>query len=416
MGMENATVAVPCGGCTGKTSGIVGLLKGLIYGPADQATKDARLAVCRGCNLKDTTGARLCREIDGNLFCGMPRLSDLRKIIRDESKDGCGCDLNFKASRREAECPHGKWRVIQPTPQTAAPEGDDAALHVMTLAVDLGEIVISACALAGGRAANPARRIVWSVRGQMIPAARLFPVADEILSIEVGGARFKETRVFPATPETLPAGACRHKHYAKMLGVAPMMPPIELPQAARAAARTGPGFERETTVLLAPLQPNSRHTWPLRRWLELEDFLLSQGHGVVVVDPDPNGALTQSFRAARYFGPGPAQLAAMVERASLVIGGDTAVLHLAGALRTQGIAICGPLSGVEQFGFYPADGADCPTTIQSVTPAGFCACAPCRYAAKSRFSRFCQFSCEGLYAVSLASVIEAVRSEFPPRI
>ena len=95
--------------CCNKSVGVLSLVKGLIHGPAPAAVAADRLAACKACGEKSTAGDRLYREIDGKAYCGVPRLQD---IYRDESKDGCGCDLLFKVSRAETECPRKKWLPV----------------------------------------------------------------------------------------------------------------------------------------------------------------------------------------------------------------------------------------------------------------------------------------------------------------
>jgi hypothetical protein len=98
----------------GRTWGLVGLVKGLWGGAAPATIADARLMVCRNCSEKGSDGERLFRvgKIDGEVYCGLPRLNELTKIHRDEAKDGCGCELTFKTSRAESACPLGKWAAI----------------------------------------------------------------------------------------------------------------------------------------------------------------------------------------------------------------------------------------------------------------------------------------------------------------
>ena len=95
----------------GETWGLVGLVKGLWGGAAPAMIADARLIICRNCQEKDSNGERLFRlgKNEGEVYCGLPRLNELIKIRRNESLDGCGCELTFKTSRAESACPFGKW-------------------------------------------------------------------------------------------------------------------------------------------------------------------------------------------------------------------------------------------------------------------------------------------------------------------
>ena len=104
---------VPCG-CVGKskTFGLVSLGKALLSGRASPEVTARRLAICRACQATDPTGTRLYRVIDGKAYCGVPRLSELGKVYRDEKLWGCGCELGWKAAMSGAYCPLQKWPLL----------------------------------------------------------------------------------------------------------------------------------------------------------------------------------------------------------------------------------------------------------------------------------------------------------------
>jgi len=114
-----------CGGCGGKrTIGVASMIGALIGGKATPDTAAQRLAICEACQYTDTTSERLYRVIDGKVYCGVPRLADVTKIFRDESKIGCGCELHDKVQWRKASCPNNRWgeeeEAVKPN-QTASP-------------------------------------------------------------------------------------------------------------------------------------------------------------------------------------------------------------------------------------------------------------------------------------------------------
>jgi hypothetical protein len=97
-------------GCAGKKSlGLLSLGKALLGGAASPELTAQRLAICQACQATDPTGARLYRIIDGNAYCGVPRLATLGKVYRDEREWGCGCELEWKAGMAAAGCPMGQW-------------------------------------------------------------------------------------------------------------------------------------------------------------------------------------------------------------------------------------------------------------------------------------------------------------------
>jgi hypothetical protein len=90
--------------------GVLSLVKGLFGGAAPAEIAATRLAICQACQEKDRQGERLFRPgTAGKTYCGAPRLGKLR---RDEAREGCGCELSFKASRAEASCPLGHWKAL----------------------------------------------------------------------------------------------------------------------------------------------------------------------------------------------------------------------------------------------------------------------------------------------------------------
>jgi hypothetical protein len=89
-----------------KTLGLTSMVKALTSGPVDKEEKQRRQEICQECQEQDEGGIRLYREIDGKSYCGEPRL---KRILRDEGKNGCGCNLRFKWIFKEAHCPLKKW-------------------------------------------------------------------------------------------------------------------------------------------------------------------------------------------------------------------------------------------------------------------------------------------------------------------
>lgn len=97
-----------CSSCikSKRTTGAASYLKAKLSASVPKEVRHARLAICRACTATDPAGVRLFREIKGRMYCGTPRL---KKILRDETKEGCGCDLEDKADARSASCPLGLW-------------------------------------------------------------------------------------------------------------------------------------------------------------------------------------------------------------------------------------------------------------------------------------------------------------------
>ena len=387
-----------CGSC-GKSFGIMGLAKGLLYGPADEATQRQRMEICRGCAETDNDDVRLFREIDGAHYCGRPH-----KLIelRDEFINGCGCELEFKTSRQEASCPRGLWeaeKAAAAAAEAAAPEAVAGDVMILSLHEMPGDVVAAAHAVAGYKAKHPDRKVTWVVHGRHLDWARLFPVADELAVIEQQPVQeFKERfSTIAVTP-----GVQKHVTFAAALGASPARPRLELSSDDLKWADTLHSADKPI-VVIAPLQQHTSHTWPLRRWLELEEALMQAGMAVVVVDPDKHGNLTSRFRSLRHFAVTPAQTAALIRRASLVIGGDTNVIHLAGCLSRPALILAGPIAPGDEFGFYP--------TVEAVH--GVVPCQGCRYEPQAGFTRYCEMGCEALFEIPLSRVLARINAMVP---
>lgn len=89
-----------------KSLGLKEFVKGIASENVTDACKKIRLQICKVCPEKDSEGNLLYREINEKPFCGKPRR---QKILRDNTVDGCGCDLDFKAQKVDTTCPLGRW-------------------------------------------------------------------------------------------------------------------------------------------------------------------------------------------------------------------------------------------------------------------------------------------------------------------
>jgi len=105
-----------------KSLGVASLLKATTSPTVDARIAAERLDVCRSCRAVDSGGERLFREIEALHFCGAPRafaggkipsLKQLIKTYRDETVDGCGCELSDKVQYSAAECPLKLWSAVR---------------------------------------------------------------------------------------------------------------------------------------------------------------------------------------------------------------------------------------------------------------------------------------------------------------
>lgn len=139
----------------------------------------------------------------------------------------------------------------------------------------------------------------------------------------------------------------------------------------------GPG-EQGTIVTIAPGTPWATKRWPADRFAALAAGLAARGHRVVVLGGREDAALCREVagasgggaRVADAGGRLPIRAAAeLIRRCALLIGNDSAPLHLAAGVGTPAIAIFG--ATVPEFGFGPAGSAG------RVVELGGLWCRPC---------------------------------------
>jgi lipopolysaccharide heptosyltransferase II len=119
------------------------------------------------------------------------------------------------------------------------------------------------------------------------------------------------------------------------------------------------GLEKEANIVaLAPGAAHATKRWPLEHWRALLARNLESGVAVVIVggpaDAELGAALAGEHRgrvanAAGVFGL--QGTGALLQRARVLISGDTGVMHMATAVGTPVVSLFGPT--VEAFGFFP---------------------------------------------------------------
>lgn len=84
-----------------------GLKNNLIKKEHVEQVFNARLEVCKSCNLYDTTGTGC--TIPGTQPCCNYHLSE---EVNGKQINGCGCSLSIKLRSLSTECPLSKWLKI----------------------------------------------------------------------------------------------------------------------------------------------------------------------------------------------------------------------------------------------------------------------------------------------------------------
>jgi lipopolysaccharide heptosyltransferase II len=116
--------------------------------------------------------------------------------------------------------------------------------------------------------------------------------------------------------------------------------------------------EQAAVVALAPGAAHATKRWPVQHWRALIAQLRMAGCRVVLVGGPEDAAIAaelaatapgQVVSAAGQFGL--QHTGALLKRASVVVSGDTGVMHMATAVGTPVVALFGPT--VKAFGFFP---------------------------------------------------------------
>jgi heptosyltransferase-2 len=151
---------------------------------------------------------------------------------------------------------------------------------------------------------------------------------------------------------------------ARDLGVAPDGGPpdlyldqLEKEQAKDWLSNRGLGKDRPV-VVVAPMAAHFTKRWPVEHWQALVSNLTAGGVDVAVVGGSSDVATCESVadaggtHAASAAGTtGLLGTASLIERAKVVVAGDTGVMHMSTALDTPLVALFGPT--VKAFGFFP---------------------------------------------------------------
>jgi len=112
----------------------------------------------------------------------------------------------------------------------------------------------------------------------------------------------------------------------------------------------------EPTVVLCPGSRHFTKRWPVEYWIELGQRFHENGNRVLLVGAADECDLLRSISAgieesAFICDRTIPEVAALLERAAVVVSNDSGLMHLAAGVGTPLVALFGPT--IEQFGFYP---------------------------------------------------------------
>ncbi|MCU0723390.1 MAG: hypothetical protein MUC63_07225 [Planctomycetes bacterium] len=271
----------------------------------------------------------------------------------------------------------------------------------------LSDLLVEACVVAGLKESGPERAVVWAVADELLPWGKLFGDADflartsEVRPEEFGKAVHPDAG-FPEDERSRP-DQTRHALRALAGGSPPAQPVFLLAEADESWASeqkarwlAEPGTPAGAPfVLLCPGFLHGPLAWPLHRWIDLEDQLREGGARTAVLDLVGAAGDPAPFRSPRLAGLPPGRAAALTRLADLVIGDDSAGLHLAGLLQRPGLALCGCTRGPQVFGNYQVV-----RVVQTDLPCGGCLTDP-----KRGWRRACAFGCEAMGAITPKAVV-----------
>lgn len=123
---------------------------------------------------------------------------------------------------------------------------------------------------------------------------------------------------------------------------------------ARWLAEQGGGLAAARIAALAPGAAHATKRWPVMHWSALGERLTAAGYRLVVVGGPDDRGVAQQIGAPAVSTAGEFSLqetGALLARATVLVSGDTGVMHMATGVGTPVVALFGPT--VEQFGFFP---------------------------------------------------------------
>ena len=172
----------------------------------------------------------------------------------------------------------------------------------------------------------------------------------------------KESRL-PSKTKKLQSRACWYTcEVADQLGIKlpmPKRPQITMPE----EGELGSGY-----VLLAPYSTDLARNWPDSHWRRLVKMLVASGHRVVVIHSKCTDELVKTFSksgATYHWGNSIDWVVRAVAHASITIGNDSGMVHVAGLLGRPAIALVSQMR--PEFLFKEAP------SISSIVPPMSCA-------------------------------------------
>ncbi len=211
----------------------------------------------------------------------------------------------------------------------------------------LGDLVVGLWVLEGARFAGEA---VGVMSGPYRPVAEAFGFAEaeEGEVLRVGG----DSESYRLEMKSGPVGESRARRWQTVLGwgFEPRRPELkELPEEAVAWAREEAAKRRgeKGLALVFPCANYVSRTWPIDKWIRLAQHLQDEGWGTIALDQHRSRVEAMPLF---YHGFPLTHVMALMREADVVVGNDSGMAHLAGALGVRAVAVMGPTDGETVFG------------------------------------------------------------------
>lgn len=223
-------------------------------------------------------------------------------------------------------------------------------MQVRSNSAGIGDHLLSLAIAEGLRRQFPTTEIVYAGAGWVHSWLHLFDAGDHIVHEPL-----KAPTVFCEHDVGTPSfngfrreGLARWEWWQREFGVSAALPSVNpLPQWAR--DRAVPVAAR---VIISPFAAYADRTWPLERWLEVEQQLLAIGFRCIIIHSGGDAKLDR-FQSEKWLGRSAAEVAALMQSAVCLAGNDSGMAHLAGMLRVPAVAICSGTSDQNIMGLYP---------------------------------------------------------------
>ncbi len=192
------------------------------------------------------------------------------------------------------------------------------------------------------------------------------------------------------------AGLTRQQLWARDAGVTlkPVTPIISREAKSWADDICTRYFNNRPMVWLSPWACAVERTWPMRHWAELIDGLLYKGYQLAGVRAK-GGEFLDGVMWFEDKCLSAEHTAALFERAALVIGNDSGMVHVAGFVGAPGLAICGPTQGKTIFGSYPS--------VRWIQSPYFC--NGCLGLTRDYNPRWCKLGCNAMQSLTSKEVL-----------